>query len=172
MHPVCASSEPCKLGNAVTFSKTARNDAGERHRRPDERGWTILRVYDALLNSRIDETRRRRERRAGWPLSSGNNDENGTPLQMTKREGYCEGRPKGRRVSWCAPFSNRRDVDADPRVFIQLSNLFNVCIHCALPPRTLSRTQLGFNSAPFHRQTRSCTVSVRGCVCHDEWKLD
>lgn len=41
-------------------------------------------------------------------------------------------------------------VDADPRVFIQLSNLFNVCIHCALPPCTLSRTQLGFNRAPFH----------------------
>lgn len=44
---------------------------------------------------------------------------------------------------------SKRDVDADPRVFIQLSNLFNVCIHSALPRCALSRTQLGFNSARF-----------------------
>lgn len=28
-------------------------------------------------------------------------------------------------------------LDADSRVFIQLSNLFNVCIHFAMPPSTL-----------------------------------
>lgn len=42
-----------------------------------------------------------------------------------------------------------RDLDADSRVFIQLSNLFNVCIHFAMPPSTLHWTQLGFNSACF-----------------------
>lgn len=138
--------------------KWPRNDAG-KFRETEMPGWNADEQFCTRLR-RASEFEDSEMRRRETHVSLFH------PATMTKTARRCrwlnERRllrsGQERRGWWCAPFSNGRDVDADPRVFIQLSNLFNVCIHCALPPRTLSRTQLGFNSAPFHQQTCSYTL--------------
>lgn len=42
-----------------------------------------------------------------------------------------------RKEGWDTETNILRDLDTDSHVFIQLSNLFNVCIHFAMPPSTL-----------------------------------